>query len=60
MTDPSEDSEYEGSIRTPVYAPFLRSHNSCNLLLDKAERRSLLVRLTGRELDINYGALVRD
>lgn len=51
--DPSLEKEhtYEGSMTCAFYAPFLRSHTSCSLLLDKAEKRSLLCRLTGEELE---------
>lgn len=60
ISDPQGETNYRGSIQTPVYAPFLRSHTSCNLLLDKAERKSLLCRLNGKDLDIQYGSLHRE
>ncbi len=57
FVDPTIDGNYRGSVTSPIYAPFLRSHTSVNLLLDKAERKSLLVRLNGQNLSIEYGEL---
>lgn len=57
IADPTKDPNYRGSVTSPIFAPFLRSHTSANLLLDKAERKSLLVRLNGQDLAIEYGEL---
>jgi hypothetical protein len=48
--DPSSESTYEGSINTIVMIPCLRAHVSASLLLEIAEKKSLLSRLTGEEL----------
>jgi hypothetical protein len=48
--DPSSESSYAGSINTVVMIPFLRAHVSASLLLEVAEKKSLLSRLTGEEL----------
>ncbi|KAI8904638.1 S-adenosyl-L-methionine-dependent methyltransferase [Powellomyces hirtus] len=46
---------YEGSVRTPILLPVWRAHVSVSLLLNKAERKSLMHRLTGKELEIVAG-----
>jgi hypothetical protein len=49
--DPAKETNYKGSISSPVILPFFRAHVSASLLLDKAERKSLLNRLNGEILD---------
>ena len=49
--DPSSETSYEGSINTVVIIPCLRAHVSASLLLEVAEKKSLLSRLTGEELE---------
>jgi hypothetical protein len=49
--NPSNETDYQGSIFYPVVLPFFRANVSASLLLDKAERKSLLNRLTGESLN---------
>jgi hypothetical protein len=42
-------------IKTAIVLPFFRAHVSSSLLLDKAERKSLLYRLTGESIDTFVG-----
>ncbi|KAJ3305691.1 hypothetical protein HDV03_001099 [Kappamyces sp. JEL0829] len=53
--DPAQEKSYHGSIKSTVIVPFLRAHVSASLLLDKAERKSLLSRLTGEDLEFVSG-----
>ncbi|KAH6561543.1 hypothetical protein BASA50_009538 [Batrachochytrium salamandrivorans] len=45
--EPTLEKDYTGSITIPLVLPFFRSHVSGSLLIDKAERSSLMHRLTG-------------
>ncbi|OAJ44123.1 hypothetical protein BDEG_27388 [Batrachochytrium dendrobatidis JEL423] len=45
--NPADEKDYTGSITIPLVLPFFRSHVSGSLLIDKAERASLMHRLTG-------------
>jgi hypothetical protein len=48
--DPSKESNVLGSLKSLIVLPFFKAQVSVSLLLDKAERKSLLNRLTGEEL----------
>jgi hypothetical protein len=48
--DHRQEEEYKGYVNSILIIPFMRAHVSANLLLDKAERKSLYARLTGKEL----------
>lgn len=45
--DPTLEKDYSGSIKSIVCCPVFRANVSVSLLLDRAERASLLLRLTG-------------
>jgi tRNA (cytosine34-C5)-methyltransferase len=49
--DPKDYPNYKGSITNTVIVPILRANVSTSLLLDKAERKSLLSRLTGEDFE---------
>jgi hypothetical protein len=53
--DPNSDVDYKGSLQNVIVLPFFRAHVSVSLLLDKAERRSLLHRLTGESIETFNG-----
>jgi hypothetical protein len=42
-------------LQNVIVLPFFRAHVSVSLLLDKAERRSLLHRLTGESIETFNG-----
>ncbi|KAJ3012948.1 tRNA (cytosine(34)-C(5))-methyltransferase [Thoreauomyces humboldtii] len=53
--DPSTEPGYEGSMHTVVLLPVWRAQVSVSLLINKAERRSLMHRITGKDLAIQVG-----
>lgn len=53
--DPLSDESYSGTMKASIVLPFYRAKCSVSLLLDKAERRSLLYRLTGEFVEVFEG-----
>ncbi|KAI8589072.1 NOL1/NOP2/Sun domain family, member 2 [Geranomyces variabilis] len=53
--NPAAQPGYDGRVRTPILLPIWRAQVSVSLLINKNERKSLMHRLTGNDLDIRTG-----
>ncbi|KAJ3149520.1 tRNA (cytosine(34)-C(5))-methyltransferase [Geranomyces michiganensis] len=53
--DPAAHPGYDGTVRTPILLPIWRAQVSVSLLINKNERKSLMHRLTGQDLEIRGG-----
>ncbi|KAJ3181791.1 tRNA (cytosine(34)-C(5))-methyltransferase [Geranomyces variabilis] len=53
--DPAAQAGYDGRVRTAILLPIWRAQVSVSLLINKNERKSLMHRLTGNDLEIRTG-----